>query len=227
MKKTTLTILTILILALTACSGTSNTSSSTPLQPTDGTAPELSTVSKLVVGSFKLEDTDLAITSEQAIELLPVWQVYQEVSTSDTAAQAEIDALIEQAQETLTSKQMDAINAMNLTQQDVFTIMQERGIQFGGGQNIDRGSGSQNGDIPSGGFQGGGGFPGGDGGFPGGAPPDGGGFPGGDFGGGAPQGLSEDQIATAQASRPAGRGNTIPPMLINALIELLKLKAGS
>ena len=139
MKKATLTILTILILALTACSGTSNTPSSTPLQLTDGTAPELSTASKLVVGSFKLEETDLAITSEQAVALLPVWQVYQEVSTSDTAAQAEIDALIEQIQETLTTEQMDAINAMNLTQQDVFTIMQERGIQFGGGQNIEPG----------------------------------------------------------------------------------------
>lgn len=227
MKKISLMILTIFILILTACSGTSNTSPSTSGQSTDIAATELPTVSKLVVGSFKLEDTDLAITSEQAIELLPVWQVYQEVSTSDTAAQAEIDALIEQAQETLTSKQMDAINAMNLTQQDVFTIMQERGIQFGGDQNIDRGSGSQNGDIPSGGFQGGEGFPGGGGGFPGGAPPDGGGFPGGDFGGEAPQGLSEDQIATAQASRPAGGGNTVPPMLINALIELLKSRAGS
>ena len=227
MKKTTLTILTILILALTACSGTSNTSPSASGQSTDIAATELSTESKLIIGSFKLEETDLAITPEQAAELLPLWQVYQQLGTSDTAAQAEIDALIEQAQETLTSEQMDAINAMNLTQQDVFTIMQERGIQFGGGQNIDRGSGSQNGDIPSGGFQGGGGFPGGDGGFPGGAPPDGGGFPGGDFGGGAPQGLSEDQIATAQASRPAGGGNTVPPMLINALIEMLKSKASS
>ena len=168
-----------------------------------------------------------AVWTQQAVELLPVWQVYQEVSTSDTVAQAEVDALIEQIQETLTTEQMDAINGMNLTQQDIFTIMQECGIQFGGGQNANQGGGSQNGDVPSGGFQGGGGFPGGDGGFPGGAPPDGGGVPGGDFGGGAPQGMSEDQIATAQAARQGQGRDMMSPMLINALIELLKSKAGS
>jgi hypothetical protein len=56
------------------------------------------------------------------------WQVYQELSQSDTAAQAEIDGLVEQIEETMTADQMQAITAMNITQQDVFTAMQ--GVAF-------------------------------------------------------------------------------------------------
>lgn len=215
MKKITLPVLTILILSLTAC-GVSNTPQSASGQPNASTDLELPLASKLIIGSFRLEDTDLAITSEQAVELLPLWSVYQDLSVSDTAAQEEIDALVEQIQETMTPEQMTAINEMNLTQQDVFTVMQEQGVQFGA--NLQGDGNQNNGD----------GFPGNGQGFPGGGPPGGGG-PGGGFEGG--QGLSPQQIATAQALRAENgdggfRFAGAPAPLIEALIELLKEKAG-
>jgi hypothetical protein len=219
MKKPTLTILTILVLTLSAC-GASDTPQSASGQPNASADLELPLTSKLVIGSFNLEDTDLAITSEQAIELLPLWSVYKVMSVSDTAAQEEIDALVEQIQESMTPEQMTAINEMNLTQQDVFTVMQEQGVQFGSG--IQGNNDSNNG----GGFPDGPGFPGGgpSGGAPIGSPP------GGGFGNGQGQGLSPEQIATAQALRAEDEGGFrfagVPTPLVEALIQLLRKKAG-
>ena len=222
MKKITLTIITILLLILTACSGTSSTpQANSGLQ--DELSGELPIASKLVIGSFKLEDTDLPITLEQAADLLPLWQVYQDLSSSDTAAQEEIDALIEQIQETMTSEQMQAISAMNLTRQDMFTFMQEQGVQLAGGTGESsqaRGGQNNSGELPEVRgpviVQGG----------PGGA------GPGGGFGGGQGQGLSPQQIATAQARRTENGGggfalNGTPAPLIEALVKLLQEKAGS
>lgn len=221
MKKTALIILTILILTLTACGGASNTPQVDPNQLSDTSENALPLPTQLLIGTFRLEGTDLAITPKQAGELIPLWQVYQELSTSDTAAQAEIDALIEQVQETLTSDQMNAIKAMNLTQQDIFTLMQEQGVAGQGGRTFTQGgSGTGGGEA-----------------FP--VPPSGeggqtfispGGGPGG-FGGGQGQSLSPEQIATAQARRSEGGGDSrlvgTPAPLIEALIQFLQKKAAS
>jgi len=224
MKKITLTILAVVVLTLSACSGSvSNTQQATPNQNNTATSAELPLASKLVIGSFKLEGTDNAITAEEATELLPLWQVYTQLSTSDTAAQEEITALTEQIQETMTADQMKAIDAMNLTTQDIFTTMQEQGIQFGGRQQTSQGNNQSNGDN----FQ----RPGGGGGngefF---VRPEGGGPGGGGFNGG--QNLSPSQIATAQARRAENGGggfrlNGTPAPLIEALVKLLQEKAGS
>ena len=226
MKKITITLIIVLVLALTACSeGASNTQQSNQGQSTNTSANEMPLASKLVIGSFKLEGTDNAITAEQAAELIPLWQVYQQLSTSDTAAQEEITALTDQIQETMTAGQKNAIDSMNLTPQDIFTTMQEQGIQFGGnGQQNGQGTkGQSNG----GNFQrpeGGGGefFVRPDGGGQGGGPG------GNGFGGG--QNLSPEQIATAQARREANGGggsfrfNSTPAPLIEALVKLLQEK---
>jgi len=227
MKKITLTFFTIIMLTITACSGnTSNTQQLNPGQNNNGTQAELSLASKLVIGSFKLEGTKNAVTSEQAAELLPLWQVYTQLSTSDTAAQEEVTALTEQIQETMTDDQIKAIDAMNLTPQDIFAVMQEQGIQFGGNRQQQGQSGNQqNGNNF--GPPGGGDFVRPEGSAPGGGP--GGGGPGGGFGG---QNLSPDQIATAQAARAENggggfRANGTPAPLIEALVKLLQEKAGS
>jgi len=215
MKKLTLLLSTILILALTACGGAQNATESNSSQP-NGLSGELPIASKLVIGSFKLEETDLAITAEQAADLLPLWQVYEDLSSSDAAAQEEVNALIEQIQETMTPEQMTSINDMNLTPQDVFTLMQEQGVQFAGRpQSSDQTNVGQNSgdEIPQGGgpviIQGPGGGPGGGG-----------------------QGLNPQQIATAQARRTENGGggfalNGTPAPLIEALVKLLQEKAGS
>ena len=220
MKKITLTLLTIFILTLTACGGASN--GTEPASVTQGGTPAgaLPVAPQLIIGTLKLGDTDQAVTAEQAAELLPLWQTLQVLYDSDTSANQEIESLITQIQETLTDEQIQAITAMNLTREDMFTIMQEQGT---GNSNSSQNSGSQSGSSSSnssGGLGPGGGMP---------VPPDGG-FPGGGPGfgpGGQGESLSPDQIATAQASRQEGSRNFIPPMLINALIEFLQEKAAS
>ena len=226
MKKLTFSVFTVLILALTACGGgTSNAQQFNQGQSTDTSPAEMPLASKLVVGSFKLEGTDNAITAEQAAELLPLWEVYQQLSTSDTAAQEEVTALTEQIQETMTTDQMSAIDAMNLTPQDIFTVMQEQGVQSGGNQQGTQNNGSQQNGNNFGPPEGGGQF------FVG---PGGGGAPGGDGGSrrfGDGQGLSPEQIATAQARRAENGGggnfrfNNTPAPLIEALVKLLQERA--
>lgn len=218
MKKILLPILILSTLILAAC-GSTATSDSQSEFPADENA-SLSPQLELLLGTFKLEGTENAVTAEQAAELIPLWQAYKSLSQSDTAAQEEIDALVQQIKDTLTPKQIEAIRTMKLTGQDMFTLMQEKGIMSGFG---DRGgiSGTpQPGQMP-------GGF------VPGqGVPPEGfnrgqgGGFVPGQGGSSGGQGFTPEQMATAQASRSqqAMNANRIPTALFDALNELLESK---
>jgi len=208
MKKILITTLSLLMLTLAACGSASNEPQADSAQP-NGSLPQ---ATQLIIGTLKLEGTENSVTSEQAAELVTLWQVYQSLNESDVASQEESDALIEQIQETMTSEQMQAITDMELTQEDVFAIMQEQGITPGRAPQGNSATGNGN----TGGF----------------TPPDGG-VPGGGFpasggpGGNGGQGLSPDQIATAQAERGSGgRGpRGVPSPLIEALIQFLEKKA--
>ena len=81
----------------------------------------------LLVGTLKLEGTDNALTADEAAQLLPLWQAYKSLSTSQTAAEAEVDGLLKQIESTMTTAQMDAIKAMNLTNTDMMDLMQSMG----------------------------------------------------------------------------------------------------
>ncbi len=52
---------------------------------------------------------------QTAAQLIPLYTLLQQMSTSGTAAQAEIDAVLEQIQATMTTDQIHAIAAMKLT----------------------------------------------------------------------------------------------------------------
>ena len=227
MKKSTLLIPLILAFTLAACG-----SRATPNSSGFGAAPQngtttgaLSETVQIALGTPKLDGTQNDLTPDQATELIPLWETLRLLETSDTASQKEIEALDAQIKETMTANQIQAITAMNLTRQDMLTILQAQGGGNGFGQQANNGqgrntSGNGNGNRQ---FGGGGGF------VPGaGGPPDGGGFQGGGQGfGGQNQNRSAEQIATAQAARQAGGGNRIPAPLLNAVIEFLKQKAGS
>jgi hypothetical protein len=223
MEKSVYTTIFLISILATACGSAVNGANPASMPQGQAPAGELPETTQLLIGTLKLEDTNQPVSAEQAAELLPLWQTMQVLSESDTAAQQETEALVTQIQETMTSEQMQAITDMNLTREDMMSIMQEQGLAAGpeSGQNNNAQGGNPNG---------GGGFGPGGGGFPGGAPPQGGspgGGPGGVGGGGGQgSGLSPDQIATAQASRQTGSSARIPPMLINALIEYLQEKAG-
>jgi len=211
MKRMTL-ILAVFSVAITAC----GSARANPMASGGGGA--MQPMTELIVGTLKLEGTNEAVTKEQAAELLPLWQVYRDVSTSDTAAQQEIDGLTEQIQEAMTDAQRKSISAMKLTREDVMAVMQE-GLSAGTGP-VARGSsttGQGNNAFPRGGF--------GDGMPPGGAGgmPDGGFGPGGGFGGGT-QAAGTPQ---ANGQQTGARGSGVPAPLLNALIRYLEEKAGS
>ena len=239
MKRATFFIAILaLVFALTACGGASKTTTTT----SDGTSSantgeELSLPTQLLIGTLKLEGTDLAVDAQQASKLLPLWQAYNELMSSDTAAQAEIDAVISQIQGAMTQQQIQAITDMKLTRQDELSTMQTLGLvnippnasgtpgapsgQGYSGRNF--GGGGDDGFVPGAGG-GAGGYPGGGaGGYTGGGPSGGGGYPG--EGGG--QGFNPQQMATAQARRAqsGGAGNRVPTPLLNALIDLLQKRA--
>ncbi|MCJ7433227.1 MAG: hypothetical protein MUO77_07030 [Anaerolineales bacterium] len=205
MKKYLVTILFITALTLSACgSAASSTSSS----------KELPITTQLIVGAFKLESTQQEITAEQARELLPLWQVYSELLTSDTVAQEEIDGLVQQIQETMTSEQTRAIKDMGLAQSDVVAAMQEQGgnetrSQLGSNDSTGGGGNGRGDNGPPHG--GGGGGPG-----------------GGDFmgGGNQRQNSSSSQNSTSSASdTQSSQSNKLLSTLLEKLIALLEKKA--
>lgn len=114
----------LIMLLLTSCSGTA-TSTSTPRALSVSYSGALTTENQLVAGSLLLEETDLAIDSSQASELLTLWQAFRSLSNSATTAQAEIDAVITQIGETMSAEQLEAIAAMQLTADDLAAILQQ------------------------------------------------------------------------------------------------------
>jgi hypothetical protein len=224
MKRTSILIslsLGTLMIFLTGCG------SKTPAAETNATGRlnanyenALPVENQLILGTLLLEDTDHALTTEQAAVLLPMWQMMKELESSDTAATQEKGGLIEQIQETMTSEQIRAIADMKLTQKELFAYMQKAGLMQRPQQSgTQAASGSTSGNFPGNG---------------GGAPPAG--FEGGgrsisSEGGGGPSGgtgsnLTSEQIATMQARRASGGSGGNTSALLDALLQLLETKQG-
>jgi hypothetical protein len=184
-------------------------------------ADDLSVQGQLALGTLQLEDTDLAVDEALAGDLLPLWQALQSLGNSDVTAEAELAAVVNQIQDTMDPAQIQAIAAMELTEERLNTMLEEGELAFGGNF---RGAGApgDRGDGPGGG--GGGNFN--FGGPPGGGPGGGGFFrggPGGGFGN-----LSEDDIATRQAQFEEGDFAAVfqGRILTGAVIRLLQERTG-
>ena len=80
--------------------------------------------SQLALGTLNLEDTEHAVTEDQAARLLPLWQV---LSGGALQGAAERYAVIRQIEAAMAESQVSAIVAMRLTQQDVQTWAQSVG----------------------------------------------------------------------------------------------------
>jgi hypothetical protein len=182
----------------------------------------LSPVARTILGTFKLQDGELAIGQAQAATLLPLWQAYRSLLSSDTTAPAELEAIQSQIGEAMTPAQQEAIAAMNLTSQAMLDMARELGVtSFGASGGTDQpGAGVRSMDgVGPGGM----------------APPDGfvpgqGMGPGGGAGpgGGSTEGLDPQLVATMQARRAAGGGqDRFSMILLDPLIEMLKERAGS
>jgi len=92
------------------------------------TYPEaLSVMNQLVLGTLKLEGTGDAVTQEQAQALLPLWQAFQGATLRDNA---ERNAALRAIEKAMTPAQLQAIAAMQLTQNDLQTWAQEQGVNL-------------------------------------------------------------------------------------------------
>lgn len=253
MKKLVIGLMTLAsVVMLAACGGTaaqtagqpavaagSAVASSTGATATGSAALDesykdaLPAVSQLVLGSLKLDAASegsaqsLAIDKDEAGQLLPLWQAYQSLSASDNTAQAELDALVSQIQDTMRPEQVQAIAAMQLTANSIGEVLQAQGPGLFGGGFGDRGA--NGGNTAGGNNARGGGFDGPPpGGFAGGPPGGPGSIPGGGPGGFA--NASPEQRATAIAERMAQGGGQAGSFmtrgLVNALITSLRLKTG-
>jgi hypothetical protein len=203
-RTTIIGILLVLMVTLAACSvpGLSQGSGEAATLTESIALPQSI---QLSVGTLMLEETPQAVTAEQAQELLPLWQMLRTLQQSDTAAQAEIEAVLNQIQAAMTPEQRAAIEEMDLTSANMRAMFQELGLGIGRGE----GEGSSGGQ--EGGFR----------------PPEGMG-PGGEMfpGGGMPGGrtdLSPEEQATAMAERMSSGFGTA---LMDRLIELLESRAG-
>ncbi len=218
-----------LVLGLTACGGENPSSAGTanPDRLNTNYDKALPVETQLVLGTLKLEGTPQAVDPAMAAQLIPLYTLLQQLTGSGSAAQAEIDAVLEQIQSTMTTDQIHAIAEMKLTQ----TAMAD---YFGGAGRFSASGTRTPGAFSGGNFPGGGSEGGGPpAGFEGGAPPAGfEGGPGGGAGasGNGGSGLNQNQIATLRAQRtgmPGFQESGTPLFLINQLIQLLEKKAKS
>ena len=194
----------------------------------------LSVQGQLALGTVRLEETDLAVDEAQAAELLPLWRALQSLSASDTTAAAELDAVVNQIQDTMMPVQLEAIAAMALTT-ETMTEMMESGelgpAGFGPGGMVTSVDGAPAGagfsveGPPGGGIAGGGPA---DAVFidvgPGGPGPSGGPGPGGGPGMIVNGELSEEDLATRQAAFESG--DFQERLLMGLTIRLLAEKTG-
>jgi hypothetical protein len=215
MKKYIYIFISLLIIGtLAACSGSTAEESKTTTQ-TDSETQQLSLPPEviLMLGTVKLDETEYAIAAAQAEELLPLWKALRSLSESETAATAEVEALIKQINTTMTAEQLDVIAAMELSLQDFGTVAETLGIELGfSGGNVDpemratMQAARESGERPADG-------------------------PGGGLGLGGGQGRGDGEIdpaarETAIAERGGSRGArlTLDTNFLNALIEFLEVK---
>jgi hypothetical protein len=202
------TIIVCLVLALTAC----GSAQSSKVSATSSTA--LSLEGQLLVGTFKLENTSLAVSSEQAGTLIPLWEALQSLASSNSTASQEVDAVVSQIQGSMSAQQVSSITAMKLTQRDLATMAVETGTSST--------TANSNSTVKTsaGQLQAGAGDPGG-------------GNPPGDVGGGMGgasdvQIVSQAQTGASQAvsTQSAVATNQVPLAMIKALVALLQKKVG-
>ncbi|GIV63851.1 MAG: hypothetical protein AB1457_12635 [Chloroflexota bacterium] len=201
-------------------SGSSQPAQTTPQPGLNADAGQMPLETRLALGILQLEEGNLAVTPQQAQTLLPLWKAVKSLSSSDTASAEEIQALYEQIQEALTAEQLQQIQNLSLTQDDLRTLMEKYGIasnfpaDAAGGltqeQIATRVAQRGESGFPGGGA-GGGGFPP-DGGMGGGMPPA--------FAGGSGQQVTPDPTRMAQR-----RGLGMNRLFLDPLIQLLESRA--
>jgi len=126
----TVALLTLAIV-LAACGGTAPTATPTADDSSllgEDYTDALSHKNQLLLGTLRLVSAGGAITAEQARALLPLWQAYQTLAESETTAEEETEAVLNQIEATLTQAQLGAIAALKLTNADLTAWYAEQGV---------------------------------------------------------------------------------------------------
>ena len=174
---------------------------------------------QLGFGTLLLEDSEYAVDVDQAAQLLPLWKAARSLSESETAAEAELEAVFNQIEETMTAEQINAIVNLQLTGEAMARLMEDLGISFGfGGDRYGNLTPEQQATAQAARESGEG--------------PPGGEFPGGGQGRGGGQGiggaeLTPEQQATIEARQAerSGVGARFALVFVDPLIELLEERA--
>lgn len=122
----------IVILTLAGCKKTEPTAAASVANadPPANEPPGMERMETLILGTLKLEGTENAVTPTQAAELLPFWTLIQGGSLK---SDAETRAVIKQIEGKTTDAQLAAIEAMQLTVDDMRAWMEEQGMAFAQG----------------------------------------------------------------------------------------------
>lgn len=140
-KKFSIILFISLMVSLAGCSSLSSLSiSNISTQNSQTTDPsKLSLEMKTGLGILELEDETLAVDSDQAKELLPLWQALKALSSDSNTAPEEISSLNLQIQDNLTAEQIRVIEDMSWDTQAISALAQKYGVQYGQGsaQNSD------------------------------------------------------------------------------------------
>jgi hypothetical protein len=127
-KKTAIiSIFLALAVVLSAC-GSSTAATSTTSQSQQITPSSLTLQNKLGLGILKLEGTSLAVTAGQANTLLPLWKAVKSLSSSNLTSAAEMTALYQQIEDSLTSDQVQSIKKLSLTQSELNNLIQQNTV---------------------------------------------------------------------------------------------------
>ncbi len=135
----------IILLALSACGGsadvTTNTGGSNESSPSasrpgigEDFQNALPISAQLGFGTLLLEDSEYAVDPAQAAELLPLWKAARSLSQSETVAEAELQAVFNQIQDSMTSEQISAIADLQLTGEKMAQLLEDLGLSFGFGR---------------------------------------------------------------------------------------------
>jgi len=164
-------------------------------------------VVRLAMGTLYLQETEVAITPDQAATLLPLWEGVQDALQNAPPAQEDVAELLAQIEGAMTQEQNDALASIG--QEELMTWAQDQGLMpargEGQGPPGDAAPPGEQGEPPE--------------------PPEEGAPPPGDRG--EPPDLSPEELATLQAERGAeGFGSFGVPM-IDEVISMLESLAAS
>ena len=101
-------------------------------QPVPGNG-ELPEIAKILLGSFLLENSEFAITKDQAATLYPLWKGLSALQNSETVTNEELQGLYDQIISAMTDEQKAQIETLNLNLDSQRTVMESLGLDGPGG----------------------------------------------------------------------------------------------